>query len=116
MKWAAIVGILTLFGAPLAPAQNDPVLNDTISTPNLSSRCQELMRERNERVKMRQQLSSLLLRNQNLLKNAPKMRVAMRSQLESTRVTIRNELYLVGLQIQGQEETAIRSGCPFVPQ
>ena len=74
------------------------------------------MRERNDKVKIRQRLSSLLQRNQNLLKSAPKMRVAMRSRLESSRVTIRNELYLVGLQIQGLEETAIRSGCPFVPQ
>jgi hypothetical protein len=65
-------------------------------------------------VKIRQRLSGLLQRNQNLLKQTPSMRVAMRRRLESNQVTVRNELYLATLQVQSMEETIIRSGCPGI--
>lgn len=109
-----IVGLLTLFAGVRLSAQTDSSVKDILTDPNLSTRCKELTQERNDKVKIRQRLSGLLQRNQNLLKETPQMRVAMRRRLESNQVTVRNELYLATLQVQSMEETIIRSGCPGI--
>lgn len=114
MKFARIVGILTLLTGVPVGAQIDTSVKEILTDPNLSIRCKELMQERNDKVKIRQRLSALLQRNQNLLKQTPAMRVAMRRRLESSQVTIRNELYLTTLQVQSMEESIIRSGCPGI--
>lgn len=114
MKLPLIVGILTLFAAAPLSAQTEFSVKEILTDPNLSTRCKELTQERNDKVKIRQRLSGLLQRNQNLLKQTPSMRVAMRRRLESNQVTVRNELYLATLQVQSMEETIIRSGCPGI--
>jgi hypothetical protein len=114
MKLVWIVGILTLFAGARLSAQTDASVKEILTDPNLSTRCKELTQERNDKVKIRQRLSGLLQRNQNLLKQTPSMRTAMRSRLESNKVTVRNELYLSTLQVQSMEETIIRSGCPGI--
>jgi len=93
-------------------AQNDPLLQDGFTRPPLSERCQELFKERNEKIKVQQNLSSLLQRNQNLLKRNPKANDSLVSRLRSNEVKIRNELYLAKLQIEAMEENIVRSGCP----
>ena len=114
MKFAWIVGILTLLTGVPVGAQIDTSVKEILTDPNLSTRCKELMQERNDKVKMRQSLSGLLQRSQNLLKQTPAMRVSMRRRLESNQVTVRNELYLTTLQVQSMEESIIRSGCPGI--
>ena len=109
-----IVGILTLFLAAAAFAQDASVVKDIITDPNLSLRCKDLMQERNDKIKIRQRLSGLLERNQNLLKKTPEMRQTMRRRLEANQITVRNELYLATLQVQTMEESIIRSGCPGI--
>lgn len=105
---------MTLFAGARLSAQTDSSVKEILTDPNLSTRCKELMQERNDKIKIRQKLSSLLQRNQNLLKQTPSMRKAMRSSLQSNQVTVRNELYLATLQVQSMEETIIRSGCPGI--
>ncbi len=114
MKCAAIVGLLTLLTTLPVRSQVDSAVRDIITDPNLSLRCKELMEERSQKVKVRQRLSDLLQRNQNLLKNTPAMRVQMKKRLESSHISVRNELYLASLQVQNMEETIIRSGCPGI--
>lgn len=112
-RWIS-VGLLTLLGALAAMAQETSINRDIITDPNLSSRCKELMQDRNDKVKVRQRLTGLLERNQNLLKKTPEMKVTMKKRLESNQITLRNELYLATLQVQSLEESIIRSGCPGI--
>ena len=89
-------------------------MQDIINSPSLSQRCQEIHQERQEKIKVKQKLSSLLERNRNLLKNLSSKRKSMRLKLESNQRKIKNELYLTNLQIESKEENIIRSGCPGI--
>ena len=88
--------------------------SDLVADPNLSSRCRELLKERNDKVATRQRLTGLLQRNQNLLKQTPESRSLMHKRLRANEITLRNELYLATLQVQSMEESIIRSGCPGI--
>jgi hypothetical protein len=90
------------------------VTGDLTTDPNLSSRCRELLQERNAKISVRQRLTGLVQRNQNLLKQTPDSRTLMKKRLGANQVTLRNELYLATLQVQTMEETIIRSGCPGI--
>ncbi|MBY0515272.1 MAG: hypothetical protein K2P81_00075 [Bacteriovoracaceae bacterium] len=109
-----IVTLLTLSFCVVALAQQNSVVKDIITDPNLSLRCKELMQDRTDKIKVRQKLSSLLQRNQKVLKETPEMRKIMRKRLEANQITVRNELYLATLQVQSMEESIIRSGCPGI--
>ncbi len=87
---------------------------DLTTDPNLSSRCRELLQDRNAKVAVRQRLAGLAQRNQNLLKQTPETRTLMKKRLEASQITLRNELHLATLQVQSMEETIIRSGCPGI--
>lgn len=98
-----------------AYAQNtDLFTRDILTDPNLSSRCKELLQERNDKIKTRQRLSSLYQRNQNLLKKTPSSRPLLTKRVEASGITLRNELYIASLQVQNLEESIIRSGCPGI--
>ncbi len=87
-------------------------MQDAITKPVLSSRCRELFKERAEKIKMQQSLNGLLQRNEDLIRKTPGSKETIRSRLGSTRIKIKNELYLTNLQIESMEENIIRSGCP----
>lgn len=94
-------------------AQNTEVFTrDIITDPNLSARCKELLQERGDKIKVRQVLSALSQRNQNLLKKTPPSRPLLTKKVEANAITLRNELYIASLQVQNLEESIIRSGCP----
>lgn len=88
--------------------------SDLVADPNLSSRCRELLKDRNDKVATRQRLTGLLQRNQLLLKQTPESRSLMNKRLKANDITLRNELYLTTLQVQNMEEAIIRSGCPGI--
>lgn len=93
-------------------AQEEALMQDAITRPVLSSRCKELFKERNRKITMQQRLNGLLSRNEDMIKKSPKAKQTLHGRLESTRVKIKNELYLTNLQIESMEENIVRSGCP----
>lgn len=93
-------------------AQDEALTQDAITKPVLSLRCKELFKERAQKIKMQQRLNGLLQRNEDLIRKSPKAKQTLHGRLESTRVKIKNELYLTNLQIETQEENIVRSGCP----
>jgi hypothetical protein len=93
-------------------AQDDNPMQDAITKPALSLRCKELFNDRSDKIKIQQRLNGLLQRNQDLIKKSPKAKETIRARLDSSRVKIKNELYLTNLQIQTMEENIVRSGCP----
>lgn len=108
-------GILTviILAASLSSfAQDEALMQDAITRPVLSLRCKELFKERADKIKVQQRLNALLQRNEELIKKSPKAKQTLHGRLESNRVKVRNELYLVTLQIETMEENIVRSGCP----
>lgn len=87
-------------------------MQDAVTKPVLSLRCKELFKERATKVKVQQRLNALLQRNEDLIKKSPKAKQTVHARLESTKVKIKNELYLTNLQIESMEENIVRSGCP----
>ncbi len=98
-----------------APArgQNEFSVN-VITDPAISRRCQRLLQERNEKVSLRQKLSTLLARNERLAKIAPPEKKSIGRELHANQLGINKELRLVNLRIQRYEEDIIRKGCPGI--
>lgn len=78
----------------------------------MSIRCKELLKERNEKIKIQQRLSALLQRSQSLLNKSPESKETIHARLKANQHKIKNELYLSNLGIQSMEENIVRSGCP----
>lgn len=110
MKWVLLTLILSLNSW----AQNESLTQDIITDPNTSRRCKELLVSRSKQQKMRNRLSDLMQRNQNLLKENPDNKKTIEKKLLSLNRKIRNELYLSTLKLSGLEEKIIRSGCPGI--
>jgi hypothetical protein len=106
-----ITVILLAVGFP-SMAQENYLMQDAITRPALSLRCNELHRERAEKIKVQQRLNTLLLRNQDLIKKSPRARESLHNQLQANQVKIKNELHLTNLHVETLEENIIRSGCP----
>jgi hypothetical protein len=110
MKLILTVIVLAL-AAPVS-AQDETLMQDAITKPVLSQRCRELFKERADKIKVQQRLNGLLQRNEDMIKKSPRAKDTLHGRLSSTRVKIKNELYLANLQIETMEETIVRSGCP----
>lgn len=93
-------------------SQDEALMQDAITKPVLSLRCKEMFKERADKIKVQQRLNALLQRNESLIRKSPKAKQTLHGRLESTRVKVRNELYLTTLQIETMEENIVRSGCP----
>jgi hypothetical protein len=93
-------------------AQDNVLMQDTITKPALSLRCKELHKERSNKIKIQQRLNALLQRNQDLIKKSPRAKETLHARLRSNQVKVKNELYLTNLQIETMEENIVRSGCP----
>lgn len=93
-------------------SQESDLLQDAITKPNLSFRCKELFKEREDKLRVQQKLSSLLQRNESLIKRTPKTRETLIARLKANQVRVRNEHHLATLQISSMEENIVRSGCP----
>ena len=95
-------------------AQDEGLMQDAITRPAFSLRCKELLKERNDKIKMQQKLNSLLQRNQTLIKKSPQAKKTIHARLEANQMRIKNELHLSNLQVQTMEENIVRSGCPGI--
>lgn len=87
-------------------------MQDAITKPVLSLRCKELFNERADKIKVQQKLNALLQRNEDLIRKSPKAKESVQARLASSKIKIKNELYLTNLQIETMEENIVRSGCP----
>lgn len=110
MRFFFTVIVLALTAPSLA--QESDLLQDAITKPNLSFRCKELFKEREDKMRMQQKLSSLLQRNESLTRRTPKSKEGIQARLKSNHVRVRNELHLATLQLAHMEENIVRSGCP----
>lgn len=85
-----------------------------ITDPALSYRCKALLKERDEKIKTKQKLKSMLQRNAKLLKQTPKNKKTLIAKLSISKNEITNFLSLTELKIKSMEENIIRKGCPGI--
>jgi hypothetical protein len=110
----SLFSVILLALIPSLFAQDEALMQDAVTKPVLSLRCKDMIKERDQKVKVQQRLNGLLLRNQGLIKKAPKAKNSLHSQLLANQIKIKNELYLMNLNIESTEENIIRSGCPGI--
>jgi len=105
--------LVTLFTTLYAPAQS-LLLKDLIKDPIVSRRCKALIRDRNNKVKIKQRLNSMLVRNRRLQKSLKKTQKLTRKRLELNEIQLRNNFRLTQLKVTAMEENIIRKGCPGI--
>lgn len=109
MRYFLFFLFLTLANSSLAQVTG---ARDILKDPAISSRCKALIKERNEKVIIKQKLFSLIKRNKKLLKRAPENKKSAILQLEVNARQLQNRLRLTKFRIQSMEENIVRQGCP----
>lgn len=89
-------------------------IKDVITDPIISRRCKSLLQERSKKIRIRQRLNAMVLRNEKLQKELePKQQVA-KQKLELNKTQLKNNLRLTAIRVQSMEENIIRKGCPGI--
>jgi hypothetical protein len=85
-----------------------------ITDPSIGRRCEILTENRDEKVAQKQRILALIERNKYLQKKTPENKISVKNKLEINLGHLEHELSLAINQIQFQEETIIRKGCPGI--
>ena len=96
-------------------ADSELVLEGPIKKSPLSTKCKELFKEEVNQKKLHQRLSSLMSRSEYILKKTSPSLQKIQSQVQTTKVKIKHEIYLSDLKLKSLDEKIIRSGCPKAP-
>lgn len=105
--------IILLFIINICQAALDDV-KSVITDPIISRRCKSLLKERTKKIRIRQKLNAMILRNEKLQKSLePKQKVAQQ-KLELNKTQLKNNLRLTAIRVQSMEENIIRKGCPGI--
>lgn len=113
MSKLVLLTLLQIFTTQSTIAQVAGV-KDLLRDPAISIRCKALMRERDEKIAIRQKLTSLLERSKSIKKSAPSNRKSALTNLEITQGEIQNYLRFVSLRVRSMEENIVRKGCPGI--
>ena len=89
-------------------------LRDLIRDPVVSRRCKALLVERDEKVKIKQRLNAMLLRNQKLQKSLKSSQAITMKRLQLNEIQLRNNYRLTEIKVKAMDENIIRKGCPGV--
>ena len=87
---------------------------DIIRDPSVSKRCKTLISARNEKIKVNQQLNSLLKRSKKLAKRVKPNQATSSQRLQINITEIQNNIRLSQLRIKTMEENIVRRGCPGI--
>ena len=85
-----------------------------ITDPNISRHCELLTEKRQEKIANKQRILGMIERNKHLQKITPENKVSLKNKLEINLGHLEHELILTKTQIQYQEETIVRKGCPGI--
>ena len=108
--------LLTIFNfwpVNYAQAQSTP-LRDLIRDPIVSQRCKALLTERDQKIRIKQKLNALLLRNQKLQKELKPTQKITLKRLQLNEIQLRNNFRLTEIKVRAMDEDIIRKGCPGV--
>lgn len=114
MKFSFIIFLLCFIGAEQSVFAQSTPLKDLIRDPIVSRRCKALLGERDQKVKIKQRLNALLLRNQKLQKSLkPSQEITMK-RLLLNEIQLRNNYRLTEIKVEAMDENIIRKGCPGI--
>jgi hypothetical protein len=85
-----------------------------ITDPGISRRCELLIEKRQEKINNKQKILALIERNKHLQKITPPNKLSIKRKLEINLGHLEHQLILFQTQIQYQEETIVRKGCPGI--
>lgn len=85
-----------------------------ITDPVISRRCKALIKDRQNKIQIRQKINSLILRNQKLFDETQDNRKLAKHKLELNKTQLKNNLRLTNIRIQAMEENIVRKGCPGI--
>ncbi len=106
-----ILGVILLF---TLTASSQEIITDIIEDPSVSIRCKEMIKVRNDKIHIKQKMSSLLKRTNNLMVKTPKKKKTSSLRLQLIKSDIKNELLLTSMLIKSMEEEIVRRGCPGI--
>ncbi len=107
-----IVSFLTLSTTSAINAQD--YKKTIVDDPSMSRRCEELLTKRREKLAQKNRLLGLIERNQTLQKKTPENKKTVKEKLEENLGLLKNELELTRVQIEIEEESIVRKGCPGI--
>ncbi len=110
------LGLLCVFyiNYTLAQSKTPDFKRTVIDDPSISRRCEELLDIRRGKLANKNRLMGLIERNQILQRKTPENKKSIKERLEVNLGHLKNELQLVRVQIQIEEESIIRKGCPGI--
>jgi hypothetical protein len=88
------------------------VTRKIITDPKVSLRCKEMLKNRNEKIQLKQKLKGLIKRTNRIIKRNNKARLSALQSIRRTNRKVKQEHYLTVLRIKSLEENIIRKGCP----
>lgn len=89
-------------------------IKDIIKDPAISRRCKVLLKDRQNKIKVQQRLTALIMRNSKLQKRTPKRQKTVTDRLLINKTQLENQLRLTKMKITSMEEDIIRKGCPGI--
>ncbi len=115
------IPVLTCLLLPIwamAQTSDAPALNryqqEIINNPSIGRRCDLLDKKRKEKLSYKHKLDALIFRNRQLYKQALPKHNSVRKKLERNYKNLKYQQRLAQLEIQNQQEEAVRKGC-YVP-
>ena len=100
-----------LMGSCLASISD---IKDVITDPIISRRCKSLLKERRKKIRIRQKLNAMILRNKKLQQTLRSSQNVARQKLNLNKTQLKNNLRLTAIRVQSMEENIVRKGCPGV--
>ena len=104
------LGILPCLTNALAEDYKRTVITD----PSISRRCELLTEKRQEKIANKQRILAMIEHNKILQRATPDNKITLKRKLEENLGHLEHELVLTQNQIQYQEESIVRKGCPGI--
>lgn len=92
----------------------DDLTKDLLGVPSISVRCQEMLKDLNKKILLKQRVESSRGRTEKAISQLPEQKIYLKKKLEYILDEINQKIYLFNLQIAVMEEEIIRNGCPGI--
>jgi hypothetical protein len=92
----------------------DYIRGAVITDPSTTRRCEELMKERSEKITYKNRILSLLDKNKKLKQMTPENKTSILEILDQTRKALEEKLDKATQKIEESGEEILRVGCPGI--
>ncbi len=115
IKFILFIGLSSNLWAQNTPRNDDfDTIQGLIKDPVISRRCKSLLKERTKKMKIKQRLSAMMLRNDKLSNQLKPTQKTLSQRLKIHQTRLSNNFRLTELRIKSMEEDIIRKGCPGI--